>query len=260
MITDAKQLLDELEPYPLMKRCFTPYVSWFVKNVANDCESYDVIDALSKKKTDRLRACEDLLSKARGILNISEPQFAKSFGFTDDMRTKDPEKIHDLLAEILVVVDLHDRGFSQIQKLHSSNIPISDFIATLSDCKFAIEVKTIRMEAEPKPSLGKLIGDGIKPSWWSEMFYNNAIKKITSENKKVLRQLENTASKYHCHKRMLVLYTRRLGTSALMTPCEYHTELEKIFEKFTQLDYVVAKNYFGEIFFFPKFDVPDVGR
>ena len=243
-----------------MKRCFAHYVEWFVENVNGDWESYDLIDALRRDKTDRLQRCEELLSNACGILGMSEHDFVKTFGFIDDLLVEDPEKIHDVLAEPLFVVDLSCNGFSEIRKLPrfikrcSEKIPNSDFTAVRPGQKFAIELKTIRMEAKPKPSPGKLLGDSTKPSWWSEMFWNNAITKIEDKNRRVLRQLENSAKEYRCGEKMLVLYTRRLGTSSLMSRDEYRTQLVRISGNYPKLDYVVSKDYFGEVVFYPELD------
>ncbi len=260
----AKPLLDALEPFPLMKRCFAHYVDWFVENVTDDWESYGLIDALRKDESDRLSRLEELLSNAREILGVSECEFTNTFGFTDDLLTIDPDKIHDVLAEPLFVVDLHCNGFSEIRKLPrfirrcSKKIPNSDFSALRSDHKFAIELKTIRMEARPKPTPGELLGDSTKPSWWSEMFWNNAVTKIEAKNRRVLRQLENTAKEYQCGKKMLVLYTRRILTSSLMDPCEYSGELERIMRKYPLLDCVVSKNYDGEVVFYPTLETNEV--
>lgn len=260
----AKLLHKALEPFPLMRSCFMQYVDWFVENVTDDWESYDLIDALRKDESDKLSKTEKLLSNAREILGLSEREFTNTFGFTDDLLTKDPDKIHDVLAEPLFVVDLNRNGFSEIRKLPqfikscSKKIPNSDFLAVRSDRKFAIELKTIRMEAKPKPIPGKLLGDSTKPSWWSEMFWNNAVTKIEDKNRRALRQLENAAREYQCQKKMLVLYTRRLGPSTLMTRDEYSEQLARILRKYTILDYVVSKDYFGEVVFYPMLKINEV--
>ena len=253
----AKPLFDALEPFPLMRRCFAPYVDWFVKNVTDDWESYALIDALRKGKSDRLSLLEKRLSNAREILGVSECDFANAFGFTNDLLAKDPEKIHDVLAEPLFVVDLNCYGFSEIRKLPphikrcGKKIPNSDFTAVRSHHKFAIELKTIRMEAKPKPIPGEWLGDPTKPAWWSEMFWNNAETKIADKEHRVLRQLDNAAVEYECEKTMLVFYTRRLGTTALTEDHEYSEQLEKILKYYPMLDYVVVKNYYGNVVFYP---------
>jgi len=256
----TKSLLDALEPYPFSKRCFARYVEWFVDNVPDEWESYDLIDALNKNKTDHLNEIENLLLHAQKILGVSQRDFVKLFGFEDDLLSKDAEKIHDILAEPLFVVDLHSHGFSEIKKLpqfikrSTKKIPNSDFTAVRSGQTFAIELKTIRMEANPKPVPGQLLGDSTKPSWWTDMFQNNAETKIKEKNYRVFHQLKNTADEYECGKKMLVLYTRRLGTSTLTELPEYSKELERIQRNYPVLDYVVAKNYFGDVVFFPELD------
>lgn len=260
----AKLLHKALEPFPLMRSCFTQYVDWFVEKVTDDWESYDLIDALRKDESDKLSKTEKLLSNAREILGLSEREFTNTFGFTDDLLTKDPDKIHDVLAEPLFVVVLHRNGFSEIRKLPrfikrcSKKIPNSDFSALRSDHKFAIELKTIRTEARPKPTPGELLGDSMKPSWWSEMFLNNAVTKIEAKDRRVLRQLENTAAEYQCGKKMLVLYTRRILTSSSMDRYEYLKQLERIMGKYPKLDCVVSMNYDGEVVFYPTLETNEV--
>jgi hypothetical protein len=112
--------------------------------------------------------------------------------------------------------------------------------------------KTIRIEAKPKPEPGKLLGDATKPYWWGEMFRNNAITKIEDKNQRVLRQLDNTSTHYCSDKKMLVLYTRRLGTSSLMTREDYLEELKELKRRYPELDLIASKDYFGIVVFYPK--------
>jgi hypothetical protein len=240
-----------------MRRCFTSYVDWIVENVPEDWESYDLIDALRNDKSKILSELEALLTNAQVVLGLSDRDFANIFGFSDDLLAKDPEKIHDVLAEPLFVVDLHRYGFSEIRKLRpfikrgTTKIPNSDFTAVRSNNKFAVEIKTIRIEAKPKPIPGKLVGDPTKSSWWSKMFWNNAMTKIQEKKCRALRQLENSTTEYNCDKKMLVLYTRRIGTSALTDNNEYLQILEGILNKYPTLDFVVSKDYFGNVLFCP---------
>lgn len=260
----AKTLLDALEPYPLMKKCLACYVNWCVENVTEDWESYDLIDDLRKDEVERLRKYEERLSEAQRILGVPETDFAKKFGFMDDLLVKDPEKIHDVLAEPLFVVDLHRNRFSEIKKLPpfikrgSNKVRNSDFTAVRSNHKFAIELKTVRMEAKPKPEHGKLLGDSTKPSWWSDMWFNNAKTKIEDKSRRAICQLENAATEYQCGKKMLALYSRRLGPSNLMTPDQYRIQLERISKIYPMLEYVVSKDYYGEVVFYPALETNEI--
>ena len=252
--------LSDLEPFPLLKRCFEPYVRWFLQNAERDWEQHDVVSMLVERDTDRLERIETLLSQSQSILGIDGKEFARVFGFNDDLHSKDAEKIHDILAEPLFVIDLDRNGFTDIKKLPpfikrgGQKTPNSDFTATRTNYKFAIELKTIRMEAKPKPKPGELLGDATKPSWWLEMFRNNALAKINAKNQRALHQLKNAANYYKCEKKMLVLYTRRIGPSALMDRQDYQRELEFIKLSYPELDIVASKDYFGEVVFYPHLD------
>ena len=200
-----------------------------------------------------------MLVKSKNILGLTDNEFCKSFGFSDDLLTEDTEKVHDILAEPIFVIDLNDYGFVEIKKLpriisNSSNRQNCDFTAMRQNLKFAIELKTIRMENKPKPEPGKLLGNSMKSYWWGKMFRNNSITKIEDKNQRVLRQLDNAYNHYKCDKKMLAFHTRRLGTSTLMTKENYVEELKLLKDKYPEIDYFLCKDYFKAISFFPELD------
>ena len=45
---------------------------------------------------------------------------------------------------------------------------------------------------------------------------------------------------------MLVLYTRRLGPSTLMSRSDYDEELQALLVRYPAIDYMAVKDYFGE--------------
>jgi hypothetical protein len=255
---ESERLLSALSPFPLTKYCFQDFIQWASTNVDDDLGGYDLIDAIKQNEIDRLRKCEELLVRSKTILGLTEVAFRSSFGFSDDLLASDPEKIHDILAEPLLVVDLANHGFTEIKKLPryilsgSEKKLNSDFTAKHGGLTFAIELKTIRMENKPKPEPGKLLGNSAKPYWWGEMFRNNSATKIEDKNQRVLAQLENTCCHYGCNKKMLVLYTRRLGTSSLMTKDDYLEELRILKTKYPQVDHFASKDYFGIVTVFPE--------
>ena len=254
----SKNIINGLNPYPLTQYCFEEFITWICSNVKGSLEEYDLIDAIEKNEKDRLKKCEELLVLSRDILKLSNKKFCKAFGFSNDLLTEDPEKIHDILAEPLFVVDLNNSGFTQIQKLPqfiksgSEKKHNSDFLATHDNSKFAIELKTIRMENKPKPEEGKLLGDSTKSYWWGDMLHNNAVMKMEDKKKRVIKQLSNTRQHYGCDKIMLALYTRRLGTSSLMTKDEYVEELKKLKSEYQDIDHFACKDYFGMVCFYPE--------
>ena len=260
----SKTLIDALSPYPLTKYCFKGFIKWLCSNVEESLEEYDLVDAIEKNEIDRLKKCEELLVQSRRILGLTDDAFCNAFGFSDDLLTQDPEKMHDILAEPLFVIDLSNKGFTEIQKLPrfiksgKQRKPNSDFLAMHGKHKFAIELKTTRMENKPKPEPEKLLGDSTKPYWWGEMLRNNSEMKIEDKEQRVLRQLVNTSQHYGCDKKMLVLYTRRLGTSSLMTREDYVEELKQLKSKYQDIDHFVCKDYFGMVCFYPEIEnAPD---
>lgn len=254
---NSEQLLRGLDPFPLTKYCFEGFIRWACANADGDLGDYDLIDAIGKKETDRLQKCEELLLQSRKILGLTEAAFRSSFGFTDDLLTGDSEKIHDILAEPLLVIVLANHGFTEIRKLPrfiacgSEKKLNCDFAARHRGLTFAIELKTIRTENKPKPEPGKILGDSAKPYWWGEMFRNNAITKIEDKNQRVLAQLESACTHYAYNRKMLVFYTRRLGTSSQMTKENYVEELRLLKSMYPQVDHFASNDYFGMFTIFP---------
>lgn len=161
--------------------------------------------------------------------------------------------MHDILAEPVIVVSLAKKGFDKIRKIpkfikhHDQRLPAADFTAERTDKKFAIELKTIRMENNPRPEPGVPMGNAMIPSWWRVMFRNNTITKIEDKNRRVLKQLANTKSYLDCDFGMLALYNRRMGPSTLMATHDYIQELDSIRLLYPELDYIFFKDYFGEV-------------
>lgn len=254
---DQSGLLNRLAAYPLSAQCFSNHVRWITSNVRDGWESYDVIRVLDEGDLERLSLIESRLSESRNILALSEQEFARVFGFNDDLLSDDPEKVHDIFAEPLLVIDLAHRGFSSIAKLPSfirtgtEKVRNADFLASCGQAKFAIELKTIRMENKPKPEPGRFLGDAMKSDWWGDMFRRNAITKIEDKNRRVLDQLANARRHYQCDKTMIVLYTRRLGPSTLMTAQDYVEELQGLLHRYPEVGHIGCKDYFGQVTLVP---------
>ena len=249
---DVETLVTRLEGFPFVALCFREYVRWIVPKVSQYWSENDVIWMLEKDDKSRLADIEDRLTKSRQLLNISEAEFVRAFAFKDDLLSLDAEKVHDILAEPLLVLDLDRLGFRDIKKLptftgaSSDKVRNADFTASYGSWTVAIELKTIRMENKPKPMPGKPLGYALKPNWWGDMFRRNAITKIEDKERRALSQLKNAQTSYNCDKTMLVLYTRRLGPSTLMTRNDYTDELEFLLARYPAIDYMAVKDYFGE--------------
>ena len=142
-------MVEILKQYPFLQTCFKKYISWLEKKDTNEIEDNDLVIALKKEDLERLKKLETCLLEAKTILSVSETDFCNIFGFNNDLLSPDPEKIHDILAEPLIVVDLDKHGFTDIKKLPNfikkdgEKLKSADFTAVLSDRKYAIEVKNL---------------------------------------------------------------------------------------------------------------------
>jgi hypothetical protein len=257
MPINPQDLLDALSHYRLTHACFSRFITWFCGNIPEAVhDQYDLISLLIENDPVRLQQIEEILSRSMEILDLQENEFIKAFGFKDDLLASDPEKIHDVLAEPLVVINLDDLGFSKIRKIRKSirkngvQIPTADFLAEHQNDTFAIEIKTVRMEQNIKP--GQFMGDPFKPFWWGEMLQNNLITKIEDKERRVIDQLINTAAYFNCDKKMLVLYTRRLGPSTLLSDTEVEQVLENLAWAYPEIDTWCVKSFFNEVYFYPS--------
>jgi hypothetical protein len=256
---DVSSLTEILSGYPLTRACFSPYVGWLASHRDADLQENDLFSVLAKGDHKRLERLEALLIRTRDLLSLSDEEFRNVFGFSNDLLTLDPEKVHDILAEPILVVSLSEHGFGHIRKLPrfikrgGQRIAAADFVGERSGKKYAIELKTIRMENNPKPQPGKPTGNALIPDWWSNMFRNNIITKIEDKNRRVFTQLINTKKQMACDYTMLALYTRRLGPSTLMRTEDYEQELAAIKAQYKEIDYVFFKDYFGRVAVLPPF-------
>ena len=91
---------------------------WLASQPDGDLQENDLFSVLAKGDHTRLERLEALLIRARDFLSISDEEFRNVFGFSNDLLTLDPEKVHDILAEPILVVSLSGRlGFGNIRKL-----------------------------------------------------------------------------------------------------------------------------------------------
>ena len=116
-LPDADRLISRLQNHPKLRKVFEPFIRWAAKNASSMLIDHPLFSAISEEDVERLQCLETLLERAQTILGMTEERFIRAFGFHDDLFTNDPEKIHDILAELLIVVDLADYGFSGIEKL-----------------------------------------------------------------------------------------------------------------------------------------------
>lgn len=257
-MSDSEPLFLELAKYRVLDATLRPYVQWAIMKTSGNGSNHKIIRALVNKDDQALGKLDKLFADAQSILGINADEFNRTFGFHDDLLVDDPEKIHDVIAEPLLAVKLIEHGFSVIKRLpksitvNGSQLPLADFTAERGGLKFAVELKTIRTErviVEGKPT-----GNAMKPDWWGEMFLNNARTKIEDKDRHLIKQLINTCGQFECNVSMLVLYSRRLGVSALSEPHEYREKLEVLKEEYPQIDFFASMDYYGTFAMVP--DIP----
>ena len=257
---DAQRFIEVLGNYPLTSACFSPYVRWLASQGDVNILENDLIQTLLREDHGSLGLLETRLGKSRDILSLSDSEFQKTFDFHNDLLSIDPEKVHDVLAEPLLVLDLSDHGFTKIRKLPrfikngDQKIAVADFVGKRDEKTYAIELKTIRTENNQKRQPGKPSGNALQANWWINMLRNNIITKIEDKNQKALTQLSNTKHHMECDYTMLALDTRRLGPSTLMNTEEAEEVLAAIKTGYKEIDHLFLKNYFGEVVVVPPFD------
>ena len=250
---DLTQHANYLKKFPFSYKCFSPYILWLGKQSSASLDDNDLIRTLSERDDEKLEILESLLIRAHEILGVPEKEFISVFGFNNDLLTLDHEKVHDILAEPMLVVNLSDQNFKNIKKLpqfikdRGTKIACADLTAEREGKKYAIELKTVRMENNPKPTPGKPTGNALIPYWWGTMFRNNLITKIEDKKQRVIKQLLNTKQHFSCDYTMLALYTRRIGPSTLMETDRYVEEITEIKKRYKNIDVVFFKDYFGQV-------------
>jgi hypothetical protein len=94
---DVFALTEILDGYPLTSACFSRYVCWLASHPDIDLQENDLFSMLAKGDHKRLERLEALLIRSRDLLALSDGEFRKVFGFSKDLLTLDPEKVHDVL-------------------------------------------------------------------------------------------------------------------------------------------------------------------
>ena len=249
---DVQRFTEVLRGYPFTSGCFSHYMRWLVSQSDVNISENALLETLRKEDHERLMALETDLSKSRDILSLSDSEFQKAFGFHNDLLNPDPEKVHDVLAEPLLVLDLSNHGFTNIEKLRGfknggQQIAVADFVGKRDEKKYAIELKTVRMENNQNRQPGVPSGNALQANWWINMLRNNIITKIEDKNRKALTQLSNTKHHMECDYTMLALDTRRLGPSTLMNTEEAEEVLAAIKTCYKQIDHLFLKDRFGEV-------------
>lgn len=260
---DTRHLIEYLQKFPTCAACFCLYFEWLESNILLSPEDNDLIVALQLEDFEKLNILEALLTKSIKIQGFTEKEFISTFSFDKDLLTLDHEKFHDILAEPILVVNLHDHGFSKIKKLprtiqqKDGQVNSANFTAERSGNKYAIELKTARLENYQVTETSNPAESSLLPYWWGRILRNKLVTKIEHENQRVVQQLLNTKDQLSCDFTMLAFYTRRVGPAKLMETEDYVKEIDDIKKRYKNIDYVFFKDYFGQITVIPE-EVPRV--
>ena len=96
-------LRSRLSAYQLSSQCFSRYVEWLLAKKPKELHKFDLIRILDEGDPERLASIEHRLQESRELLKMTDLDFARAFGFNDDLLSDDPERIHDILAEPMFV-------------------------------------------------------------------------------------------------------------------------------------------------------------
>ena len=247
-----------LEKFPTCSTCFCKYLNWLEDKTLPLPEENEFIRALQQNDFEKLNILETLLDKARHIMALNEKEFVDTFSFTQELLTLDNDRFHDILAEPILVVNLHDRGFSNIIKLptvihdRDEETTSATFTAERSGKKYAVQLTTVRMERRPTSVVGEVTENSPLPYWWGRVLRNMLVMKIEDEDQKVVQQLLNTKEHLSCDFTMLAFYSHRVGPAKLLETHDYVKDIIDIKKRYKEIDYVFFKDHFGEISVIPE--------
>lgn len=249
--------LSIIKRYPMMNEAFHDHIIYICTKVPeNQRRRYDIFEIISKRNEEELVRVDCWLNTAAEILSLTAEQFAKKFD-SKDLQINEPEKLQDFLAEPLVAIDLDARGFTSIKKLNrfiptrKGSKPVADFTAVLGNLKFAVEVKTARLEKEVQELIGmqpeeylkgiksRRLSPAVKPSPWLDDFKNATVTRIGPATK----QLDSTCQFIEIDRTMMILYYRHVCSSHFMSPASYKKELQSLK---SEIDHLGCKEGFDK--------------
>ena len=242
------EMLEAIEDYPYLRACLLDYLEWLFEKCDDERRKYDPVFMRISNFQRNLSDLENALSEAGKILGLSEDRFCQTFRFNIDRHKNEILKIGDLVAEPWVAIALKNYDFQSIQKVDESSGKFSDFLGEKNNTRFAVEVKNARTD----PDFHRWLVDNpgaIMSSYHSnekdtlqkerEFLENVLNQKLSSTQRdKIEEQLRNTARKYDCQKRMLVLCLET--TTLTFFPDQLIFQLENARENYSFLDYLAC--------------------
>jgi len=181
---------------------------------------------------------DNLFKRAYNITKSSPVELLKGL----DFHSKDTSlgRIDAVFAELRTIIFLNELNLYDITPLQAKqNEKCADFIATGGSDRYVIEV-FCKISQSPPQTVDELKKDLeankiiTKPSTYEDDLFRYYIN--ISKSKKI--QLDNTAKKYKCNKKIMVMVLNDLNILGLLTYYEYLEILEKIS---TELDW--GNNY-----------------
>jgi hypothetical protein len=214
--------------------------NYIINGAEKDTQEH-LIPVISTEKERRiiLEKVDNLFNKSSNITKLSPVKILKAL----DFHSKDVSlgRIDAVFAELRTIIFLnHNLNLYNITPLKAKKDEKSaDFIAKGNSNKYAIEV-FCRISQFPPQTVEELKKDlettkiMIEPSTYEDDLFRDYIN--ISKTKKI--QLDNTAEKYLCNKKIMVMVLNDLNILGLLTYYEYLDILNKIF---TDLDW--GSNY-----------------
>lgn len=219
--------------YPLIESCLGKYIE-FVLNLSN-LREFDIIRMLEMRNG--LQTLESLLKRVLLILGMGCQELVRSFGLKTDLISKEPEKFYDIFNEFVTIVKLHEKhfkGFKKIKPRKKDGIRVADFVACYRSNKYAIEIKTIR-ESEIEERARIRPGLAYKVDTLKEML-EDKLKDILHL---VKNQLDATARKERCRKKLFAIWIRRKAALNLLNlrRDDYGQIYNNVKKDFPSIDY-----------------------
>lgn len=243
-----EETLKATEDFPYLRACLSDYLAWLFEKCDEDRRKYDPVFMRISNFQHNLGDLENALSEAGNILGLSEIEFCQTFKFNTDRHKNEILKIGDLVVEPWVAIALKNCGFRSIQKITESSGRFSDFLGEYNKIRFAVEVKNARTDSDfhrwlvdnPSVIMSNYHPDGKETLQKERDFLESVVEqKLTiPQCDKIEEQLRNTAKKYDCQEKMLVLYLE--ATTLTFFPDQLISQLENARKNYSFNNYLAC--------------------
>lgn len=215
----------------------------YIENVIKKDAKEHLIPLIKNKKERKivLDSIDNYFKKASNITKLSPVDIIKALDFHP--KDTDPVRIDAVFAELRTINFLSNLNLYNIIPLKAKkDEKCADFIATRGSDQYVIEV-FLKISQSPRRTIDELKKDLETnkipdSSTYEDDLFRHYMNK--SRSKKI--QLDNTAKKYKCNKRIMVLVLNDQNIFGFLTPDGYTKILSKIS---TELDW--GSNYYFSI-------------